>query len=236
MRSTDFATPRCQPGYHGRPYAVSGLPGHAQQCFACAKGTYSLANSCMPCPAGKYAPRTGSSECWTCAVGRFQPSPGRSVCSSCPENAGFVTVGGRKYCGPVTTSPTPGPATALTCAPGYYSATLMLNRARGTRSFTKCVLCGGGTFKQHWGDSGCMACPAGQISTEQRTTCTDKTCPVGRVPTAVWNGPTKTVGCQRFKAPARFDIGFGAVSVGGLESLRTSGSKSGFTVHTVSEV
>ena len=80
------------------------------------------------------------------------------------------------------------------CPPGYTEIGLNLNLP--ARTLVKCVLCGTGTFKSHYGNSACTPCPTGESATEQRTACTAMACPSGEVPASTWNGPTVSFACK----------------------------------------
>ena len=175
------------------------------QCNKCAAGKFSNqtkqideAAGCMPCDAGKYSSKEGSTECAACAPGKASES-GDIICRDCPAGqymlpsktcetcvAGWYSLGSVQTC----TQCEPGRYGLLTttevrdscssCAPGKYSSDIAAVAA------SSCISCAAGKYSAAQGamtEKQCNDCPIGRYGLgvdglTQLANCT--TCPAGK--------------------------------------------------------
>ncbi len=109
-------------------------------CAVCPPGKYSLCNTtysgCIPCPAGAYSARSGttSTACNPCPAGTFSPAPGATACAAC-ANGSFAQAQGASAC--------------AACPTNTYAVTPFT---------TRCTACPAGTYADRNGSGACLRC------------------------------------------------------------------------------
>jgi hypothetical protein len=144
-------------------------------CLGCPEGRTSAPDkkSCMLkhasyfvsaylCRAGKFWVRpqhTGDTACARCPRGKFQPRAARRACRTCPH--GRASTPSAAGC----EAPKPPPARPALCASGRFGRIGTLQNERPCRD------CPAGKYQANAGVEECWACPAGQVSADDRRDC-----------------------------------------------------------------
>lgn len=130
-------------------FCIAGYYNNSGTCAPCPLNNYCPANSQTPtsCPAGQYAPVTGSVDCISCAAGLYCPQ-GNSL--SCPSNA-ISPVGSTSILN-------------CSCNPGYYTSDITQG----------CTIC---PVDSYCGNNQMYACPAGSTAPQGSVSYSACMCP-----------------------------------------------------------
>ncbi|ETV85408.1 hypothetical protein, variant 1 [Aphanomyces astaci] len=165
-------------------------------CVRCPVGTFSQSTratsfaTCQSCPSGSFSNVVGSIQCTPCIAGTFS-NANASVCSSCAAGTfSQPAASACANCAPGSYTPFAAMGACLACPTGMYSNASALqctgcpvgtssSRVMGT--LADCAACAAGTYAETLGQSACVSCPDGSVSTAvgsaSRSSCT--LCPAG---------------------------------------------------------
>lgn len=165
-------------------------------CRKCALGKYSITGiSCVSCPAGSYADKTGSdqctpceagtysskvalnssSECVPCGINYYTATPGSTKCFPCPSNLVAEVIGST-----ACTACEPGHGfsngTCVPCEPGSYGfagTCTPCQKGHYTPQYksTQCFECREGTISSSVGAISCETCSIGFTSLKASSEC-----------------------------------------------------------------
>jgi CRP-like cAMP-binding protein len=159
-------------GNHKCTNCEAGKRNSAQntmECQDCEEGTFG--DVCTPCPTGRFKNTSGIGSCTKCPKGRFQNAEGSSSCISCDPGK-HQAVEGQLACTDCKAERFADDEQHATCKDCPMGKTT--NNMSGSTICSNCAL---GESTQGKAGSPCVLCPAGFVSSPNRSVC--EACPAG---------------------------------------------------------